>query len=121
MRVRNALRRSTAGTTPNRRRSREVQPSDVRDPTNKKYQLKAAWAYINRPVNAGKYSDEEVRAIKIRIPRAAKARGVALPGSPRVCGADGSGSEEAEVGCCLRIGSAGHPWSIHLSPSTPDS
>jgi hypothetical protein len=32
-----------------------------------------------QPVNAGKYIDEEVRTIKIRIRRAAKARKVALP------------------------------------------
>src|SRR6476646_11107452 len=55
------------------------------DPTNKKYpidtpgRIKAAWAYIHQPVNAGKYSEEEVRTIKIRIRGAAKARKVALP------------------------------------------
>ena len=55
------------------------------DPVNNKYpidtpgRIKAAWAYIHQPVNAGKYSNEEVRTIKIRIRRAAKARKVALP------------------------------------------
>jgi len=55
------------------------------DPVNKKYpidtpgRIKAAWAYIHQPVNAGKYSDEEARTIKVRIRRAAKARKVALP------------------------------------------
>ena len=38
-----------------------------------------AWAYIHQPVNARKYSDEEVGTIKIRIRRAAEARKVALP------------------------------------------
>ena len=48
------------------------------DPVNKKYpidtpgRIKAAWAYIHQPLNAGKYTDEEVRTIKIRIRRAAK-------------------------------------------------
>ncbi len=55
------------------------------DPTNRKYpidspgHIKAAWAYVHQPKNAGKYTSEEVRTIKIRIRRAAKARGVALP------------------------------------------
>lgn len=55
------------------------------DPVNNKYpidtpgRIKAAWAYIHQPVNAAKYSDEEVRTIKSRIRRAAKARKVALP------------------------------------------
>ena len=43
------------------------------DPVNNKYpidrpgRIKAAWAYIHEPVNAGKYTDEEVRTIKARI------------------------------------------------------
>jgi hypothetical protein len=43
------------------------------DPVNKKYpidtpgRIKAAWAYIHQPVNAGKYSVEEVRTMKVRI------------------------------------------------------
>jgi hypothetical protein len=55
------------------------------DPVNKKYpvdtpgRIKAAWAYIHQPVNAAKYTREEVRTIKIRIRRAAKARKVTLP------------------------------------------
>lgn len=55
------------------------------DPVNNKYpidtpgRIKAAWAYIHQPVNAGKYTGEEVRTIKGRIRRAAKARRVALP------------------------------------------
>jgi hypothetical protein len=60
-------------------------PTVYADPTNKKYpidtpgRIKAAWAYIHQPVNAGKYTDEEVRTIKIRIRRAAEDRAVALP------------------------------------------
>jgi len=55
------------------------------DPTNRKYpidspgHIKAAWAYIHQPENAGKYTPEDVRTIKIRIRRAAQARGVTLP------------------------------------------
>jgi hypothetical protein len=55
------------------------------DAVNKKYpidtpgRIKAAWAYIHQPVNAGKYSAEEVRTIKVRIRKAAEARRVALP------------------------------------------
>ena len=55
------------------------------DPVNNKYpvdtpgRIKAAWSYIHQPVNAGKYTAEEVRTIKLRIRRAAKARRVALP------------------------------------------
>lgn len=55
------------------------------DPTNRKFpidtpgRIKAAWAYIHQPVNAEKYSDEEVRTMKIRITRAATTRKVALP------------------------------------------
>ena len=59
------------------------------DAVNNKYpidtpgRIKAAWAYIHQPVNAGKYSDAEVRTIKSRIRRAAKARRVALPDPDR--------------------------------------
>ncbi len=55
------------------------------DPVNKKYpidtpgRVKAAWAYIHQPLNAEKYTAEEVRTIKIRIRRAAEVRKVALP------------------------------------------
>ncbi len=55
------------------------------DPTNKKYpidtpgRIKAAWAYIHQPLNADKYTTDEVRTIKARIRRVAKARKVALP------------------------------------------
>ena len=55
------------------------------DSVNSKYpidtpgRIKAAWAYIHQPVNARKYSAQEVRTIKARIRRAAKARTVALP------------------------------------------
>jgi hypothetical protein len=55
------------------------------DPVNNKYpidtpgRIKAAGAYIHQPASAGKYSDEDVRTITIRIRRAAKARQVALP------------------------------------------
>ena len=55
------------------------------DPVNKKYpvdtpgRIKAAWAYIHQPVNAGKYSAEEVRTIKVRIRGAAESRKVQLP------------------------------------------
>jgi hypothetical protein len=49
------------------------------DSVNKKYpidtpgRIKAAWAYIHQPVNASKYTDKEVRTIKFRVRRAAKA------------------------------------------------
>jgi len=52
------------------------------DPINNKYpidtpgRIKAAWAYVHQPSNAEKYSDEELRTIKVRIRRAAKARQV---------------------------------------------
>jgi hypothetical protein len=55
------------------------------DPVNKKYpidtpgRIKAAWAYIHQPSNSEKYSAQEVRTIKARIRRAAKARRVSLP------------------------------------------
>jgi len=55
------------------------------DPVNKKYPLdtagriKAAWAYIHQPSNAEKYKAHEVRTIKSRVRRAAKARGITLP------------------------------------------
>jgi hypothetical protein len=55
------------------------------DPVNKKYpidtpgRIKAAWAYIHQPNNAEKYAAKEVRTIKNRVRRAAKARGVRLP------------------------------------------
>lgn len=55
------------------------------DPVNKKYpidtpgRIKAAWAYIHQPRNAGKYTAGEVRTIKARIRRAAAARKVTLP------------------------------------------
>jgi hypothetical protein len=55
------------------------------DSVNKKYpidtlgRIKAAWAYIHQPGNAGKYTPEEVRTIKARVRRAARARGLALP------------------------------------------
>jgi uncharacterized protein DUF6582 len=55
------------------------------DPVNHKYpidtpgRIKAAWAYIHQPSNAGKYTGEEVRTIKRRIRQAARARKLALP------------------------------------------
>jgi hypothetical protein len=55
------------------------------DPVNKKYpidtpgRIKAAWAYIHQPSNAKKYPSQEVRTIKVRVRKAAKSRGVALP------------------------------------------
>jgi hypothetical protein len=55
------------------------------DPTNNKYpidtpgRIKAAWAYIHQPRNAEKYTAAEVRTIKARVRRAAKARKVTLP------------------------------------------
>jgi hypothetical protein len=55
------------------------------DPVNKKYpidtpgRIKAAWAYIHQPRNAAKYTGDEVRTIRRRIRRAAKARKVKLP------------------------------------------
>ena len=55
------------------------------DPVNKKYpidtpgRIKAAWAYIHQPRNAGKYTSAEVRTIKGRIREAARRRKVSLP------------------------------------------
>jgi hypothetical protein len=52
---------------------------------NKKYPIdaprrtKAAWAYIHQPTNAEKYTAAEVRTIKSRVRRAARAGGVELP------------------------------------------
>ena len=76
------------------RRRRDADPRQGRekygdatfaDPVNNKYpidtpgRIRAAWAYIHQPGNAGKYKAEEVRVIKRRIRRAAKARRVTLP------------------------------------------
>ena len=75
-------------------RRRDVEPkeglqkygdTEYADPVNKKYpidtpgRIKAAWAYIHQPSNAGKYSASEIRTIKARIRRSAKARRVTLP------------------------------------------
>jgi hypothetical protein len=55
------------------------------DPVNNKYpidtpgRIKAAWAYIHQPSNSRKYSATELRTIRSRIRRAAKARKVTLP------------------------------------------
>jgi hypothetical protein len=55
------------------------------DPVNKKYpidtpgRIKAAWAYVHQPSNAEKYTAAELRTIKARIRRAARARAVRLP------------------------------------------
>jgi hypothetical protein len=55
------------------------------DSVNKKYpidtpgRIKAAWAYIHQPSNAEKYTAGELRTLKARIRRAAKAGKVALP------------------------------------------
>src|SRR5688572_28368499 len=64
---------------------RKYGPVEFADPVNKKYpintpgRIKAAWAYIHQPSNSSKYSAAERRAIKSRIRKAARARGVALP------------------------------------------
>jgi hypothetical protein len=55
------------------------------DSVNKKYpidtpsRIKAAWAYIHQPANAGKYSSSELRSIKGRIRKAARQRETTLP------------------------------------------
>jgi hypothetical protein len=55
------------------------------DPVNKKYpidtpgRIKAAWSYIHQPSNARKYGAAEIRSIKARIRKAARAGKVALP------------------------------------------
>jgi hypothetical protein len=52
------------------------------DETNKKYpidspkHIRAAWSYINHKDNASKYDADEVKAIKSRIKRAAKAHDI---------------------------------------------
>ncbi|HLY27678.1 MAG TPA: DUF6582 domain-containing protein [Aggregatilineales bacterium] len=54
------------------------------DPTNKKYPIdtaehvRAAWSYINHPMNAAKYSRDDVIRIKDRIRRAAMQHGVEI-------------------------------------------
>lgn len=75
-------------------RRRDADPADglkkygdtqFADAVNKKYpidtpgRIKAAWAYIHQPSNAGKYSPAERRTITSRIRKAAKARKVELP------------------------------------------
>lgn len=75
-------------------RRRDADPADglekygdtqFADPVNKKYpidspgRIKAAWAYIHQPSNAGKYSPVERRTIMSRIRKAAKARKLELP------------------------------------------
>jgi len=63
------------------------------DPTNKKYPIdteahvRAAWAYINMPKNAAKYSSADVEAIKGRIEAAAKKHGITIA---KVATADGA-------------------------------
>jgi hypothetical protein len=55
------------------------------DPVNKKYpidtpgRIKAAWAYVHQPSNAEKYTPAELRTIRARIRRAARARALELP------------------------------------------
>ncbi len=59
--------------------------AEFADPVNNTYpidtpgRIKAAWAYIHQPRNAAKYTVAEVRGIKARVRRAAKARKVTLP------------------------------------------
>ena len=59
--------------------------TEFADAVNKKYpidtpgRIKAAWAYIHQPSNAGKYTATEARTIRSRIRKAAKARKVELP------------------------------------------
>jgi hypothetical protein len=75
-------------------RRRDVDPTEglekyggtrFADPTNKKYpidtpgRIKAAWAYIHQPSNAGKYTAAERRTIMARIRQEAKRRKVTLP------------------------------------------
>ena len=54
-------------------------PTNRKDPIDSAGHIKAAWAYVHQPENAAKYTQDEVRTIKIRIRQAAKARGVKLP------------------------------------------
>lgn len=64
---------------------RKYGPTTFADPVNKKYpidtpgRIKAAWAYIHQPNNVAKYTPGEVRTIRSRVRRAARARGVTLP------------------------------------------
>lgn len=41
-----------------------------------KKRIRAAWAYINRPAYARKYTREQLRLIHLRIQRAGKAKGI---------------------------------------------
>ena len=54
------------------------------DPVNNKYpidteeHIRAAWSYINHEDNAAKYHKSDVRKIKERIKRAARANGIEI-------------------------------------------
>ena len=54
------------------------------DPVNNKYpidteeHIRAAWSYINHKDNAAKYDKSDVRKIKDRIKRAARAKGIEI-------------------------------------------
>jgi hypothetical protein len=54
------------------------------DPVNKKYpidtdkHIRAAWSYINHKDNAAEYDADEVKTIKNRIKRAAKAHDIEI-------------------------------------------
>ena len=54
------------------------------DPTNKKYPIdtpehvRAAWSYAHHKDNAAKYDKDEMEAIRNRIKRAAKDKGVEI-------------------------------------------
>ena len=66
-------------------RRNKLKKSQFGDPANRKYpidtpgRIKAAWAYVHQPSNARKYTPAELRTIKARIRRAARAGGVQLP------------------------------------------
>lgn len=64
--------------------AREYGDVKFADETNKKYpidnpkHIRAAWSYINHKDNAAKYDKDEVRLIRNRIKRAAKAHDIEI-------------------------------------------
>lgn len=77
-------RREDVSAADRRRAVQEYGNVRYADPVNKKYpvdtpeHVRAAWAYINMPRNAAKYSAAELKLIKQRIKAAAKRQGVEI-------------------------------------------
>ena len=86
------------------------------DWVNKKYpidtpgRIKAAWAYIHQPENAGKYTPDEVRTIKIHS-AGGPGSGCDSSGSGRVRGVDAPRSEKETLG----VGTCPPSWSLRMT------